>query len=380
MFGRFIGSIAIIISTVVGAGIFGLPYVVMKSGYWVGISYLLVLGFTSVLISLLYGEVVLRTSDHHQLPGYAKHYLGQTGKEIASLSFILGFYGALVAYMIGVANFAKIFFGDVFGANSEWLYGLIFWLIACAVIYLGLKWITRWESVMIFVLLAVIFAVTVVALPKMNLANLFVPAERWQDLFLPYGVVLFALAGSSSVPVVFLLLRDKGRDLKKIIIIGMLLPLALYLIFVTVVVGVSGVGTTETALGGLVDKLGVWVISFGALFGMLAMGNAFLTLSFTLREMYSFDYNFSRRNSLAVVLGIPLVLYLFGVHDFIYVLALAGSFLGGVEGIIVVLLHYRARKLGTRKPEYVIHLSWLGRGLLITLFVLGLFYQVWMIV
>ena len=47
--------------TVIGAGILGLPYVFSKSGFYVGLFWLLFLGSIIILCKLYLGEVILRT-------------------------------------------------------------------------------------------------------------------------------------------------------------------------------------------------------------------------------------------------------------------------------------------------------------------------------
>ena len=78
-----------LIGTIIGAGIFGIPYVVYQSGIILGVVYLLVLGFITILIHLLYGEIVLRTEAKHRLVGYAEKYLGQGAKSFLTLSLII---------------------------------------------------------------------------------------------------------------------------------------------------------------------------------------------------------------------------------------------------------------------------------------------------
>ena len=73
-------AISALVGTVIGAGIFGIPYVVAKIGFLPGIFYLLTLGTLVLFLNLLYGEVILRTPGDHQLTGYAEIYLGKFGK------------------------------------------------------------------------------------------------------------------------------------------------------------------------------------------------------------------------------------------------------------------------------------------------------------
>ena len=79
---------SIIIGTIVGVGIFGLPYAIAKVGFLVGIPLLVLLSGAMLCLHYLYGEIVLRTKRKQRLVGYAKKYLGNKGKSIATLSAI----------------------------------------------------------------------------------------------------------------------------------------------------------------------------------------------------------------------------------------------------------------------------------------------------
>ena len=84
--------------TIIGAGILGLPYVFSQSGYLMGLFWLLFLGGVVLYVFLCLGEVALRTRVDHQLPGYAKKYLGKWGERIMIFAFLFGVYSALLAY------------------------------------------------------------------------------------------------------------------------------------------------------------------------------------------------------------------------------------------------------------------------------------------
>src|SRR3989344_238109 len=88
-------ALATIVGTTVGAGIFGIPYVVSKSGTIPGVFYFVVLGSAVLLLHLFFGEIILRTKGQHRLIVYAQIYLGNWGKILVAFSTIIGIMGAL---------------------------------------------------------------------------------------------------------------------------------------------------------------------------------------------------------------------------------------------------------------------------------------------
>jgi len=97
---QFVYALATFVGTVIGVGLFGLPYVALKVGFAVVLFYFIFIGIVTALVLLIYGEIILRTEGVHRLPGYAEKYLGIWGKRVAFLSIVLTLVGALLAYLI----------------------------------------------------------------------------------------------------------------------------------------------------------------------------------------------------------------------------------------------------------------------------------------
>ena len=81
-------AVAVLMGTIIGAGILGIPYAIMQSGFLIGLIHLIVIGAIVLLITLYLGEISLRTAKNHQLTGYAEKYLGKKGKLIMTLSLL----------------------------------------------------------------------------------------------------------------------------------------------------------------------------------------------------------------------------------------------------------------------------------------------------
>src|SRR3989344_3960854 len=98
---KIFSAISILMGTVIGAGVLGIPYVISKSGFTIGLLHLIIIGIIISVISLYLGEIALRTKENHQLTGYVEKYLGKKGKNI--MLFVLAFdiCAALVAYLVG---------------------------------------------------------------------------------------------------------------------------------------------------------------------------------------------------------------------------------------------------------------------------------------
>ncbi len=370
----FIQAVSVLIGTIIGAGIFGLPYVFAQGGYILGLFYLLLLTGVFLVVKLCYAETILRTKDNLEMAGYVERYLGRLGRAIIALCLIFGTYGALTAYTIGVGEFFYSLLGPVLG-GTQVFWSIVFWALASILVLIGIGIISRVEVVMAGGLIFIVIFVFLMCLPYFNLNNLKHVNFSWQMIFLPYGPVLFALGGASAIPTMRRILKEKTHLLKKSILIGFFIPVVIYLIFTFIVVGVSGTKTSETALTGLNKFADGNLLLVSGIFGIFAMTTSFLALGHFLRELYHRDYHLPKVFSGILVVLVPLILFLLGMRSFITVISFAGGVLSGVQGIILILTYYQAKKKGDRQPEFNFSLPKLAAYFIYFLFVFGIIYQ-----
>lgn len=170
-------------------------------------------------------------------------------------------------------------------------------------------------------------------------------------------------------------LARNPKQLKKAIAIGSGTAILLYTLFTFVVLGTTGVLTTEVGTVGLGKLLGEWMIILGNLFAIFAMASSFLLLGLAMKWMLKYDYGLSWRTSWFLTWIVPLIVFLSGARSFVGIIGITGAIAGGAEGIILVLTALMAKKKSQRKPEYGVPLNWVGAAALIAVFVAGILYQ-----
>ncbi|MBU1252716.1 MAG: hypothetical protein KJ905_04105 [Nanoarchaeota archaeon] len=368
---KFFSTAFTLTGTIIGAGILGLPYVFAKAGFFIGLFWLIFLGLIMIFINLLLGEVTLRTKSIHQLPGYAEKYLGKNGKRIMFLSIIFGVYSALLAYLIGEGqSLSRLFFGSV---EYALFFGLGFWLIMTFLLQGDLS---RLKKIEFFGVLAIIFALVFVFIflvPDVSKENL--TSVNMPEFFVPFGVVLFALLGFTSIPELRREVEGDKKMLKSAIIVGASIPIVLYLMFCFVFVGVLGNNVAEVA-----------TLSFSGLFGkvllllgIFTMTTSFFVLSFSLKDYFIFDLK-KRKAAFLYVSIVPLLLYLlvtfFNLAGFIKILGIGGAISGGIAGILILIMNLKAKTEGGRKSEYSIPINWVVIILISLLFLAGALFEV----
>jgi len=363
-------AIAIMVGTIIGAGIFGIPYVIYQAGFLTGIVLMLIIAASICLIHLYIGEIALSTEKIHQLTGYAEKYLGVKGKYAMFVSAFFGFYGALLAYIIGEGQALAA----LFGGNPFW-YSLGFFAVAAFLVYKGMNIVKKADFFLSFLVLLIVFVIALVGAPHLNWHNL--QEFNLLKILIPYGVIFFAMGGVSAVPQLREVLRGREKEMKKAIIIGTSIPLLVYLLFTFMVIGISGSMITEVATVGLGRIVGESMVLFGNLFAVFAMTTAFLTLGLALKSTYLLDFKLKPSLAWGLTVAWPFIMFILGLHGFVKVISLAGALGGSIEGLLILLIVYKLKNKRERQPEYQISKNPVLLGLLALLFVGGIVFTLW---
>ena len=337
----FIYPIATLAGTIIGVGLFALPYVTLKVGFWVTLGYFLILGALVILIHLFFGELALKTPDFKRLPGFAKIYLGNWGQNLAYLSTILGLFGVILAYLIVGGEFLTELFLPIFGGNSL-IYTLFYFSVGAALIFFGIKAIAKVEFWGLILFFLILFAIFFRGESLIKIGNLF-PSPDLSYIFLPYGVILFSLWGATLIPEVEEMLAENKKLLRLIIPISILIPIFVYLFFIYIILGISGPETTESALTGLRNFLGDGIVSLALFFGVLTTFTSFITLGLTLKKVFWYDLKIGKNISWAITCFLPLILFLIGIKSFIPVIVFVGGVMLGIDGILILLMYQKIK-------------------------------------
>ncbi len=363
-------GVALLLSGIIGAGVLAIPYAIAQVGLAVGLAYIFGLGTLMMGLHLMLGEITVRTKQDLQLAGLARKYLGKPGWLAMSLVTYLLLFGVLVVYMIGTGESLQALFG---GSSFSW--SLIFFSVVSYLVSSGLKTIKKVETFLVFGILLVVIAIVAFAAPHIEIPNLLyfsLPA-----IFLPYGVILFAFHGTTSVPEVHALLRKEPKRFKYTIIYAHILVMMLYALFAIATIGVTGTATTEIATLGLGQALGQVIFWLGNIFAVLAMSTSFLMVGVALRDSFTWDLKVPNALSSLIVLLVPLVVFILGLRQFITALDIVGGVFGSIEMLLIIMIYWRAKQMGDLKvTKYKLHNTLLLAALLVIAFTFGAIYSV----
>lgn len=365
-------AVSVLVGTIIGVGVFGLPYVASQAGFFTELLYLATFLFAFIALHLMFAEVILRTNAKHNLMGYATVYLGKWSQRALIIVDIAGMIGMMMLYLIVGSQFLRMVSDGIFAHPWEGI--VFFWFVSNCVVLLGIRAVQRSEMLMFFGILIATSVLCFVGIPKIQVANFL--HNDIKHVLSPYGVTLFALAGTAAIPALRGILSGMERRIKGAIIWGTSLSAVIYALFVIVVLGVSGSATTENALVGMEAFLGGPVVFFGALFGVVVLASSFIMHAVYLKESLIYDLKIKPVFAIALTVLAPLGLALIQSSGFIAVMNFLGAVFGGLWSLFLIALYKKAQTMGDRTPEYAMHFSPAVLNLLGVFFIIGIVYAI----
>ena len=366
-------SVGTMIGSVVGIGVFGLPYAFAQSGFFIGIVQLIVVGILLIMLQLLYAEITIQTPGHKRITGLTGEYLGKWWMRIAAFAFFASAWGAMIAYVIIGGEFLHALLGPMIG-GTPFMYSIGFFVVESFFLLWGLKMISGVETYVVALLLLLFGAIIVLGFPHVDYSNLLTADTK--NIFLPYGVVLFALAGLGIIPEMHDIFGEKHeKKMRSAIVAAKIVIMVLYALFVYVVVGVSGSGTTDEAIQGLGQTLGPAVTAIGSLAGIITLISIFVVVGLQIKDAIIFDFKINPFVAWLITVSVPIVLFLLGVREFITVISFSGAVFGAMTAVIILLIFEKMRHKICRNRDCYLLPKWFT-VLLGVVFVAGAITQI----
>lgn len=359
---KFLHATAVLVGTMVGVGIYGIPFSFAKAGFFVGAVWLVAVAVVMTVFNLLFAQLTAATPGVHQVSGYISFWLGPWSRRVTTFANMLSLYGALLAFLIVAGEFLHNILSNFLAINPQW-YSVIFALAWSVMWFLRVRVVAAVELALIGVYAVIVVIIAVLGIPHITFGNF----AGWTPDFwyLPYGVLLFAFAGMSAIPIQRQLLAGRERLMRPAIITAMTAAGFLYLLFAFIVVGISGEVTSPEAFAGLFDFLGSPIILFGSVLGVLTISTSYVMLGTALYEMFHIDYRFSAPAAWLFSIVPPVAFFLGGLRNFIDVIGLVGTVAVGLLGILLLAACLRARRS-------------VWAGVLMVFFAVGVWYSLLM--
>jgi len=330
----FARGLAVLMGTIIGVGIFGLPFAARQAGFFTSFFYFIILACLVAWVHCIYARIILEGKNSYHLPGYVGYYLGKYWKNIIFIIIFIGMAGSAIAYLIIGGEFLHGLFSSYLG-GTPLFYSTLFFILGAILVFYGVEMIANLELVLSFFLLAILGYLCLRAAPHINYSNF--SGFSFDSVFIPYGIILFSLWGSNVLPE---LKEIAGKKyLKKVVVSGVLLSALIYLVFTAVILGVSGLDTSKDAISGLAKYLGPETVSFGFALGVITSFTSFITLLLSFKRTLVFDFKINKNFSWIIACFVPFSIFILGVKRFIPVITFTGAVSLGLESFILIFLY-----------------------------------------
>jgi len=335
----------------VGAGIMAVPFLAQHIGL-VGLALILPVAWAaSSLIHLMLAEVLFRTGRDLQIVELMHLYLlrGRIGRWILWTIFAflsIAFLANLAAYVSGAGGIVA----NLTGINQHFAEILVY-MISAGVVFFGLKAVgvaERFGALMLIGLLAAI-GIGAIPLPFHAPLSLSGSANQWLAL---YGMVMYALWTFYSVPQVVKGLGPDHRGVVKAILLGLGINGLLTAVVALIALGIS-TEVTEVAIIGISERIGPWTGLIGSLFIVSALVTSYWSVSLALADIIQERIGISSKAAWLVATLPSLLILWIGAWQFLEWLRLAAGATALVVALMTIPMYRQAQRSGpVRNPVW----------------------------
>lgn len=326
---QFLYLFGLLAGTIIGAGVFSLPYLFKFSGFITGFFYLALATVAYIIIYQMYAEIVEKTPGDHRFVGFANIYLGKWASWSAVLMTVAQSFLVLTIYLILSQSFAHLI--TRFGDGIEKM--IIFWFFASVAIFISLRKIALIELLITAGMIGIFAILFVLGIPGIASFNFNDFNVVWGNFLLPFAPILFALSGRVAIPAMVKL----GGPVKPAIKLGVIVPAVLYGAFAISIVALAPL-VTEDAVTGLRGAIPAWALMAVGILGILSLISSYITVGYDTAKSMMLDMRMPSWVQFVLVSFGPILLYFGGLKNFLGLVSIVGGVFIGLESIFIVLM------------------------------------------
>ncbi|MST04180.1 MAG: hypothetical protein EXS49_01250 [Candidatus Pacebacteria bacterium] len=346
MYKNFFLPAGILSGTIIGAGVFALPYVFKSSGILLGLLFLGISIWAFCLIHLMYADIIKRTPGNHRFVGYTKMYLGKYAFISSIFIGVVEMILVMVIYLILSESFINLIYPEA----SQIFKVLIFWLLGSFAIFFNVKKLAFTEFLITGGIIVIIISTFIYGFKNLFQIDFTFPffsaeggsAPGGKNIFFPLGPILFALSGSVAIPSLvdyFRILKSNNSDknLKKSVSLGTIIPGIVYAIFIFGVLSLSKV-VSEDSVSGLIGNVSPIFLFVLGILGILCLWSSYIVVGLNIFNILRFDLKIRKSLRFFMVVFLPIILYVAGLRNFILLTGIIGGIFLSIECIFIILI------------------------------------------
>ncbi len=325
------------VGTIIGAGVFGLPAMFARVGFWPGTFLFWGLAGAVTCVHLLFVDIGLSFRMKQRLVGYAKDVLGEGGFLVASITYPLSSIGMILAYLILGGEFLDEILSLAGWGGHVLSWQILFWIGGAIIVLFGLKFVARLESIATTLLLISMVLISFLTTRHLQLPYTF--QQHWNDLLIPFGIFLFSLSGMKIVSEVVDVTRPRRRDAMWAVGVGTLVSALLSWIFGVSLFLKAGSQISARPLDfiHLLPAVWGWLIP---VFGFLAIVTSYVAVAQDLKATLHLDFHLEKFMAWVTALGVPGILLFLTARNFLATINIVGSVFEAINGILISMIAF----------------------------------------
>jgi len=291
--------------------------------------------------ALLVLEVNLRLPPGSNMITMAKSTLGLPGQIIAWISYLLLLYSLLSAYIAGGSDIFQAILLNINIKLPNSATSVIYTGLFSLVVYSGIQAVDYVNRGLMFGKLGIYILLVLIISPHVNLKSLH--QGSLQTITASFMILIASFGFASIVPSLREYLHSDRRALRKVIVLGSLIPLTCYIIWNAIIMGVipregdnglialniNGHTTSGLILALSKEIHNEWIDGFFSFFSSICMVTAFLGVSIGLFDFLADGLKLRKsgvqgKSTLALTFLPPLTIALFYPGIYLHALSYAG--------------------------------------------------------
>lgn len=386
--GSMLGGVLLVGGTCIGAGMLGLPVMTAAAGFYPTIGAFLLVWFFMTCSALTYLEVSLRFKGDTNLITMVGHTLGQGAKIFAWICFVLFLYSLMAAYTAGGTSMLAHLLRLDINTRAELLgIALLFAFPFALLVYCGTQWVDRLNRILMTGLISAFVFMCVWTL-NIDTRVAFNPIGQSKYLLFTFPLLVTAFGYHLLIPTLKSYLHEDINKLRITILLGGLLPLVVYAVWVLVILNLiptwGEAGLVEMLSSGLnpadamtaaLSKYGDLILLCEAWFSFFALTTSFMGVGLGIFDFFSDALRIEKTQLGRVKLslltfGPPIIYTQIYPQGFLMALTYAGVFAAILLIIYPVAMAWSARYVRKVPGEYQMTG---GKFLLVLTMLFGLF-------
>lgn len=355
---KLLGSSLIIAGTALGAGMLAIPMVLAQFGLLSGSLLMLLIWSGTTYAALLLLEASIKVGGGLGMNTIARKTLGKGGQLITNGLLYALLVCLLMAYIIGAGDLLQKLTTS-FGFKLSMIQSqIIFTVLAGCIVAAGTGVVDKLNRVLFLIMIVVLIITLFALIPSMSFDHFFEASNNSHIDLIKTSAVLFTSFGFFPVIPSLVSYNEQAthKQLRNMVLLGSLIPLGCYLLWLYAVVGSLPAEQLVKFdnVSVLIDALstrftGIHIIL--SIFTGLALLTSFLGVAMSL-----FDQNvdlFRKNRVITYILTfiLPLLGAIFAANQFLSVLSYAGLILVFIAVFIPMLMIHNIRKRASKTTD-----------------------------